>query len=237
MDSIYSIIGSEAGTVQSERILAGQEAGMIRRWIREDLYPHWAVACLPMALLVGAFLVSAGDRLPLALAAVWLQMAVYLLHEFEEHAIPGGFKDYVNGRVAGPLLRRYGGGEPPRRDFPLDDASVFWINAIFILILFSVAAVAAGVADIRFGLLLPWIGIVNATSHLAVGLARREYNPGLAVSVAVNIPTGIATLVILSRAGAGLGWQLAAAAAAAVLHLGLIAWMLLKVRREVARAA
>jgi len=49
---------------------------------------------------------------------IWLQVPIYLLHQFEEHAISGGFKDFVNKKVFKIL----------DGDYPLDDVSIFWIN-------------------------------------------------------------------------------------------------------------
>ncbi len=200
---------------------------MIRRWAREQLYPNWAISTIPMALVIAAVLVSAGGEIGLALTAVWVQMIVYLIHEFEEHVIPGGFKDYINHRVFAPMLERKlpPGRALPTGDFPLTDRSVFWINIVFIWILFPLAAMAAGRIDIRFGLLLPWFGIVNAITHIVVAIAKRGYNPGLVVSLVLNIPTGIWTLAVLSDAGAGTGAQLTFLGLAILFHLGLVAWI------------
>lgn len=200
---------------------------MIRRWAREQLYPHWAISTIPMALVIAAVLVSAGGEIGLALAAVWGQMIVYLIHEFEEHVLPGGFKDYINHRVFDPMVEHKlpAGRDLPPGDFPLTDRSVFWINIVFIWILFPLAAVAAGRIDIRFGLLLPWFGIVNAATHIVVALVKRGYNPGLVISVFLNIPTGIWTLAVLSDAGAGTGAQLTFFGLAVVGHAGLVAFV------------
>ncbi len=206
---------------------------MFRRWVHDQLYPNWAVSTLPMALVITAVLISAGGGLGLPLIAVWGQMIVYLIHEFEEHVIPGGFKDYINHRVFAPMLERRlpPGRSIPPGDFPLTDRSVFWINIVFIWLLFPIAATAAGRIDIRFGLLLPWFGIVNATTHIVVAIVKRGYNPGLAASAFLNIPTGIWTLAVLANAGAGPGAQLTFLGLALLGHLVLVAWIASRVRR------
>ena len=202
--------------------------------LSELFYRHWMVACLPMAAVIGAMLVSSPPA-TLALTAVWLQFVVYLLHEFEEHVWPGGFKDYVDERLAGPMLRkRFPQAPIPPHDFPLDDRAVFWINISFIWIAFPVFATLAGTVDLRFGLFLPWIGIVNASLHILVAIAKRGYNPGLGVSVLLNIPTGIWTLKVLSDSGASAGDQLLFFAVAVLGHVGLIATTVPRVRRIVA---
>lgn len=199
--------------------------------IRDAFYRHWMLACLPMAVAIGAVLVSSPPA-RFELTLVWLQFVIYLLHEFEEHVWPGGFKAYVNQRVVGPVLRaRFPRAAIPERDFPLDDRAVFWINVSFIWIAFPVFAVLAATVDLRFGLLLPWVGVVNASVHVLAAIAKRAYNPGLAVSVVLNIPTGVATLIFLAGAGADIGAQVAAFGVAVVGHLAIIATLIPMVRR------
>ena len=103
----------------------------------------------------------------------------------------------------------------------------------FIWIAFPVFAVLAGTVDLRFGLFLPWIGIVNASLHILMGIARRAYDPGLVVSVVLNIPTGIWTLIVLSDAGASGVDQLLGLAVAMVGHVGLMLMLVPRGRRVV----
>jgi hypothetical protein len=197
-------------------------------------YRHWMVACLPMAFATGALLISSPPA-ELALTAVWIQLIVYLLHEFEEHVWPGGFKDFVDERLAGPMLRaRYPDAAIPSHDFPLDDRAVFWINISFIWIAFPLFGLLAGTVDLRYGLFLPWVGIVNASLHIAVAIAKRTYNPGLVVSVLLNVPTGIWTLVVLSDAGASTADQLLFLGIAVIGHIGMIAAIVPRIRRAIA---
>ena len=203
--------------------------------MKELFYRHWMVACLPMAAAISAMLVSSPPD-TLALTAIWIQFIVYLLHEFEEHVWPGGFKDYVDERLVGPmLLTRFPDAAIPSRDFPLDDdRAVFWINISFIWIAFPVFALLAGTIDLRFGLFLPWIGLVNASLHVLVAITKRAYNPGLVASVCLNIPSGIWTLVVLSDAGVSGADQLLYFGIAVIGHIGLIATTIPRVRRIVA---
>lgn len=202
--------------------------------VRDLFYRHWMLACPPMAAVIGAVLLSSPPA-ELALTLVWLQFVVYLLHESEEHVWPGGFKDYVNARVVGPALHaRYPGATVPDHDFPLDDRAVFWINISFVWVAFPLFAVLAGTVDMRFGLLPPWLGIVNASVHILTAILKRGYNPGLLVSVCLNIPTGIWTLGVLGAAGAGVGAQLLGLGVAVIGHLALIASLVPRMRRVVA---
>lgn len=203
------------------------------REVRDLFYRHWMLSTLPMAVLVLAMLFALeapwGDPLML----VWLQFVVYLLHEFEEHVLPGGFKDFINHQIAGPMLaKRFPDRVPFPSDFPLDDRAVFWINIVFIWIVFPVGAVAAMRWNLAWGAILPAVGIVNASLHILMGIAKRSYNPGLGVSVVLNIPTGIWTLMVLGDAGVGAAAIVAAFVASIVMHAGLVAWMVLHARKE-----
>jgi hypothetical protein len=141
----------------------------------------------------------------------------------------------VDERLAGPMLRaRYPDAAIPSHDFPLDDRAVFWINISFIWIAFPLFGLLAGTVDLRFGLFLPWVGIVNASLHIAVAVVKRSYNPGLVVSVLLNIPTGIWTLVVLSDAGASTADQLLYFGIAVVGHIGMIATVVPRIRRAIA---
>ena len=216
--------------------MSGVDVMTKQRRVREVLYRRWMVACLPTALIVGAVLVSTGSSMSLAMVSIWGQFIVYLVHEFEEHVYPGRFKEYFNTAVAGSLLRKkYKHQTLPSGDFPLDDRAVFWINISFIWIAFPLCAVAAGRIDIRFGLFLPCVAIVNGVLHLIVALATRGYNPGLITGVLVNIPTGLLTINVLLDAGATSQDVMIALVLAVVGHLLIIAWTIAHVRRVAVR--
>jgi Protein of unknown function with HXXEE motif len=201
--------------------------------VLEAFYRHWMVACLPMAAAVAALLISSPPE-ELALTAIWIQLIVYLLHEFEEHLWPGGFKDFIDRTVVSLLRERFRNAKIPDHDFPLNDRVVFWINISFIWIAFPVFALLAGTVDLSFGLFLPWVGIVNASLHILVAIAKRSYNPGLVASVFLNIPSGIWTLLLLSDAGVSLADQILYLGVALIGHIGMIVAIVPRIRRVVA---
>ena len=49
---------------------------------------------------------------------IWIQIAIYLLHQFEEHAWPGEFRKYFNKEI---LIVE-------SREYPLNNLNIFWIN-------------------------------------------------------------------------------------------------------------
>lgn len=151
------------------------------------LYKHWAYICLPLALYSTLILFSSAHEISLVEMLIWLQFSVYLLHQFEEHAFPGGFKDFVNKRVFKVM----------DRDVPMDEAGVFWVNIPAIWLLFPIVAVLAQNYNLSIGVILPYFGLFNATLHILFLIKDRKYNPGVLVSIFLNYPTGIYTLVVM----------------------------------------
>lgn len=154
----------------------------------EYLYKNWAYMGPLIAIYVCLILFLNLPTLGYALFLIWLQFPIYLLHEFEEHGFPGGFKRMVNSLVFKSNM-----------DFPFNDANIFWINILAVWILFPFAATMAQTVDIGWGVLLPIFGIFNASIHVIFTLVKRRYNPGLIISVILNIPTGIYTIYYCSQ--------------------------------------
>ncbi len=155
------------------------------------LYKNWAFMCLALAVMTTVILVSSISQLGMVVFLIWLQFPVYLLHQFEEHAYPGGFKSFVNREVFGNT----------ESDFPLNDMNIFWINIPFIWVMFPCVACLAQNINLSIGAILPYFGLFNATLHILAFMIKRKYNPGLGVSVLLNYPTGFYTLYILSEHG------------------------------------
>lgn len=159
--------------------------------MRQYLYRHWADSTLILALGVTVLLLSFLSVMPWYLFLIWLQLPIYLIHEFEEHVFPGKFRQFINYEVF----------HSADENAPLSPAGVFWINILAIWILFPLAAILAQHVSPEYGLLLPIFGLFNASLHIIMLFVKRKYNPGLIVSVVLNYPTGIYTLYVLTQAG------------------------------------
>lgn len=155
------------------------------------LYKDWARAGSLLALYTTLLIVCMVPHVDFFIVLVWLQFPVYLLHEFEEHAYPGGFKEFVNKNV----FHVYD------QDIPLTEERVFWINILAVWVLFPLVAVAAQFIDPVWGLLSICFSLVNASLHILMGIGRRMYNPGLLASVFLNYPVGIYALLVAHREG------------------------------------
>lgn len=128
-------------------------------------------ACL-LLLLVPTWLRVAG----LALTLVYLQLPVYMLHQWEEHA-GDRFRQYINRNLAG-------GREA------LTPIATFWINALGVWAVDVAALFLACFVDLSLGLIAAYLPLVNAVAHIGPAVARREYNPGLWTSLALFLPLG-----------------------------------------------
>ena len=148
------------------------------------LYKNWAKLSLLLAIIVTVliyFFIKPDD---FVLFLIWIQIPIYLLHQFEEHAW-NGFKNYINKKVF----------KVEEGDFPLNDKNIFWINIPIIWILMPVFAGLSSF-NIMFGLWIPYFAVFNSLSHVIFSIRNLEYNPGLIVSLILGIPVGIYALVI-----------------------------------------
>lgn len=182
---------------------------------------HWSLSCLPLAILTIVFAWSSHCALSEVMFWLWLQLAVYLLHQAEEHFWPGGFKQFVNKKIFHSSIP----------NSPLSEVDVFWINIPFIWILFPLALVMAQHVDIAVGLFLPVFGMVNAITHVFAWFIKRCYNPGLVVSLCLNIPTGYYTIKMMLDAGCITPKIIVVMTAVAVaMHVGMVSFAIMRYR-------
>jgi hypothetical protein len=149
------------------------------------LYKNWAKLSFLLAIIVTVIIYLFIKPENIVLFLIWIQIPVYLLHQFEEH-IWNGFKSYINRKVF----------NVQRGDFPLNDKNIFWINIPIIWILMPIFAGLSSL-NIILGLWIPYFAVLNSLSHLIFSIRNREYNPGLIVSLILGIPIGIYALIIL----------------------------------------
>lgn len=151
------------------------------------LYNNWHKATLALAVITTTSLLVFDVEKNTAVFLIWLQTVVYFLHQFEEYILPGGFIAFFNTKVLGSQ----------QSDIPLDKKAAFWINVPIIFIAFPISAYFASSITIGIGLWTAYFSVINALSH--VGMAFRfKYNPGLVVSLLLNIPVGLYAIYYLT---------------------------------------
>jgi hypothetical protein len=146
----------------SERAESNQVMGWLVgewQWPAAGLF----AACLLLAL-APVWLAAIG----LVVGLVMLQLPLYMVHQFEEHA-GDRFRNYLNQKVAGcEALTREG---------------AFWINSLGVWGLDLVMLYLAVFVNPTLALAAFYLPIVNALTHIREAVARREYNPGLWTSI------------------------------------------------------
>ena len=144
---------------------------------------------------------------------LWLQLPIFMLHEFEEYVLPGGFKSFFNHDTvfASP---------EPGNNTPLSDGYVFFVNIVTVWGWAILGALLAPVAPwVGFGLVL-WNVAINCVQHTVIFQIRHEgYNPGLITTMLLLLPfsTFIIIYVIQNGVLSPIDWVLAA-----VLGIGVV---------------
>jgi Protein of unknown function with HXXEE motif len=151
------------------------------------------------------------------LLLIWLQLPIYMLHQYEEHD-DDRFRRFVNTTI--------GGGKDVLSRF-----DVFFINVVGV---WGVDTVAFWLARVHLGLglIAVYLSLLNSAGHCLQAVALRCYNPGLVTSILLFIPLGVATFFVLTRTdeaspmdhGIGL-------AAALLIHAGIILLVVIRKRQ------
>lgn len=100
-----------------------------------------------------------------------INIPLYLLHQTEEHYIPGGFKRFMNESVM----------KLPNGVEKLTDIKIFWINILMVWLAFIIFACLSFI-NIGFGLLIVIFSIINCLTHIIEGIKRYSWNPGLVMA-------------------------------------------------------
>jgi hypothetical protein len=171
---------------------------------------QWPYAALFTAGFLGVLapLVFRYAGAPLGL--VFLQLPIYMLHQYEEHA-GDRFRLWVNNMI--------GQG----RDV-LTPIATFWINSLLVWLLDLVAIYLACFVNLSLGLIAIYLPMLNAFGHIIPAIIKRQYNPGLLTSVFIFLPVGVLSTYVVSRAaGSHLDDHLLALGVAIAVHGTIIA--------------
>ena len=156
------------------------------KWLERN----WPISTIFLAVYVTMMIVLF-LRQDFPLFLIWAQLPVYFVHEFEEYILPGGFLAWFNHHVLGSSSDAW----------PLTTWGSLWINGLVIFIAFPIGGVLATEVGLSWGLWMAYFSIANSLSHVVMLFIFRSYNPGLVVSVLLNIPVGVYTIVYLTSHG------------------------------------
>ncbi len=178
---------------------------------------QWPLAGLFAAGLLFAVTPVFGAVAGWAVTLVWLQLPLYMVHQFEEH-YHDRFRLYLNKNVA--------------HCDALTPSGAFWINSLGVWGIDIAMLYIAMFINPAFALAAFYLPIVNALTHIREAVARREYNPGLCTSVCLFLPLGALSLWRVSiDSAATLHDQVLGLSIAIAIHLAIIVYIVARVRK------
>ena len=182
------------------------------RWL-ESQWPYAALLCAVILLLIVPVWYAG---LGLMFTLIYLQIPVYMLHQFEEHD-QDRFRRFANAMFDKEVFT------------PL---SILVINSLGVWGVDIAALLAAYFINPALGLIAAYLPVINGISHIAIAVARRGYNPGLVTSLLLFLPIGGWTIwVISSQVKPSLGMQLICIGVAILIHAGIMIYVRLRLRK------
>ena len=157
------------------------------RWLKKD----WAKVGVILSIYLFILLYVFVRTYDFVVFVLLLQTPLYMLHQTEEYIFPGGFGKFFNTKIF----------NLESEDKPVDENFIFYINVILIWIVLPLFGLLS-MQNYGFGLWLPYFSFFAGVAHIALALkARNYYNPGLLVSIFINIPIGIWSIQYLFNQG------------------------------------
>jgi Protein of unknown function with HXXEE motif len=144
-----------------------------------------------------------------ALFAVFLQLPVYMLHQYEEHD---------NDRFRLFLNRMVGGGHDV-----LSQQAVFVINVPGVWGVIAASFLLSAYVSHGYGLIAVYLTLVNAVVHIVATVRFRSYNPGLGTAVFLFLPASVFGIRDLQQTGeVGWGYHLLGLLVAIGIHVAIV---------------
>ena len=156
-------------------------------WFKRE----WAKVGLILSIYLFVMLFVFVRKYDFVLFILLLQTPLYMLHQTEEYIFPGGFGKFFNTKIFNLATE----------DMPLDENFIFYVNVILIWIALPVFGLLSTL-NYSFGLWLPYFSLFAGVAHIALALkARKLYNPGLLMSLFINIPVGLWSILYIMGQG------------------------------------
>jgi len=156
-------------------------------WLKRD----WAKAGFPISIFLFVFLFAFIKDTDFILFLLLLQTPLYMIHQTEEYIFPGGFGRFFNIDIL----------KLDTPDKPVNENFIFYVNVGLIWIILPLFGLLAA-TDYQYGLWIPYFSFFAGVAHIALGIkARKRYNPGLVISLLLNIPVGAWSVLYLVNQG------------------------------------
>ena len=184
-----------------------------------DWFLHnWSRAALPagIVLVLLAPVIYKLGGLPLLL--IYMQLAIYMIHQYEEHA-EGKFKAATNRLLAGGQEK-------------ITDVQIFWINIGGVWGVYVLVINLATFGAIGFGLMAIYTTLANGILHIVLAVIERKYNPGVLTSIILFLPVSSYALYTVSQtADVTMAYHLLGIATAIVVHAITFGYLNIVARR------
>jgi hypothetical protein len=152
-------------------------------WFRRN----WAETGLILAVFITIIIVLFVRPVDFVLFVILLQTPLYFVHETEEYIFPGGFAQFFNQYIY----------KKDPENGPFDETAIFLVNMGYVWIPLPVFGLLS-IINYSFGAWIPYFVFYQGFAHIVLAvIARKLYNPGLIVSLMLNIPVGFWAILIL----------------------------------------
>lgn len=157
------------------------------QWLKKE----WAKVGFILSISLLIFLFVFVRNSDFVVFILLLQTPLYMLHQTEEYIFPGGFGKYFNTRIF----------KLETENEPVDENFIFFVNIILIWIALPLFGLLSTL-DYRLGLWIPYFSFFAGISHIVLAIkAKKLYSPGLIVSLLINIPVGLWSILYLINHG------------------------------------
>jgi hypothetical protein len=157
------------------------------QWLKKE----WAKVGLVLSIYIFVLLFVFVRQYDFVVFIILLQTPLYMLHQTEEYIFPGGFGKFFNTKIFNLSTE----------DKPVDENFIFYVNVILIWIVLPIFGLLS-IIDYQYGLWIPYFTFFAGVAHVALAIkARKFYNPGLLVSLFINIPIGLWSILYLINLG------------------------------------
>ncbi len=152
--------------------------------VKAYLLTTWPIFGLGFGVAILLFLLAdwRENRIETIAKWHWLLLAIYTLHQFEEHGVDLFGRAYYFITYANEFLALQGADAPQ-----LTPSSLYQINTLTIWIGFAIAIWASQ----RFtwpGYFAAALVLTNGLFHIGIALGRWEYNPGVMTALILFLP-------------------------------------------------
>ena len=156
-------------------------------WLKKE----WAKVGVILSIFLFVVLFVIVRQYDFVIFILLLQTPLYMLHQTEEYIFPGEFGKFFNTKIF----------NLETEDKPLDENFIFFVNVILIWIVLPIFSLLS-TQNYQYGLWIPYFSFFAGIAHVALAIkAKKIYNPGLIVSLLINIPVGLWSVLHLINIG------------------------------------